>query len=177
MSQQTFTSKADFLANGIEAVPAKEVEGADCPICQEKLSAATEPASDTAAATAAAIETLCRNPVKVKSCRHIFGKDCLETWLKGEKSTCPMCRTELFSTNKEGTWGNPIDRLYEAAGIVVHDDLGSDSDSDDAGSVEYDFEGVEYDVEESDYRFFYDLIQPFGAYRPFGEDPPAEGPP
>ena len=34
------------------------------------------------------------NPVRPKSCRHVFCKDCLEIWMQ-TKLTCPICRASF----------------------------------------------------------------------------------
>lgn len=34
-------------------------------------------------------------------CNHLFGADCLKTWLE-TNNTCPLCRTTLFSPSQTG---------------------------------------------------------------------------
>ncbi|THV44571.1 hypothetical protein BGAL_0616g00080 [Botrytis galanthina] len=54
-----------------------------CPICNEKYDSSTE---------ADAFHGACMVP----GCKHIFGRGCINRWLKEEKkNTCPMCRAEI----------------------------------------------------------------------------------
>ncbi|TGO33906.1 hypothetical protein BHYA_0222g00160 [Botrytis hyacinthi] len=54
-----------------------------CPICNEKYDSSTE---------AGAFHGACMVP----GCKHIFGRGCINRWLKEEKkSTCPMCRAVI----------------------------------------------------------------------------------
>jgi hypothetical protein len=70
------TSLNTFLKEGIEKV--------SCSICTETFS---------------------RHHVviQIKKCRHQFGKECLETWLKQNKAqgTCPICRNMLFEAQRK----------------------------------------------------------------------------
>ncbi|KAF2642652.1 hypothetical protein P280DRAFT_548095 [Massarina eburnea CBS 473.64] len=40
-------------------------------------------------------DVLYHTAIKIKSCNHIFGQECLLRWLE-EENTCPMCRHQLF---------------------------------------------------------------------------------
>ncbi|KAF2678263.1 hypothetical protein K458DRAFT_409016 [Lentithecium fluviatile CBS 122367] len=57
----------------------------DCPICKDPLITAAPTTSPHA-----------HPSLKLTTCGHVFGKACLETWLR-DHNTCPMCRATLFA--------------------------------------------------------------------------------
>ncbi|TGO48030.1 hypothetical protein BCON_0254g00020 [Botryotinia convoluta] len=60
-----------------------QVESVLCPICDEKYDSSTENGASHGACM-------------VPGCKHVFGRECINIWLKEEKkSTCPMCRAEI----------------------------------------------------------------------------------
>jgi hypothetical protein len=68
-------------------VPVPETDDdPDCPICREPLWQSTENIQDQEAA----VRLPCRG-------RHVFGRDCLESWVKrsGSPVICPMCRAQF----------------------------------------------------------------------------------
>ena len=82
MSTPTFQSRIQFLSKGLAPVTATTLAGLvaedrDCAICTEELTD----------------EDAVQLP-----CKHIFGRSCVESWLKlPGKNTCPSCRQVLFS--------------------------------------------------------------------------------
>lgn len=44
-------------------------------------------------------EGICESPVRLPNCRHIFGNECIRTWLK-DSDSCPYCRDKLHSEPK-----------------------------------------------------------------------------
>uniref|UniRef100_A0A6C0LGE0 RING-type domain-containing protein n=1 Tax=viral metagenome TaxID=1070528 RepID=A0A6C0LGE0_9ZZZZ len=50
--------------------------------------------------------------IKIKKCNHAFCEDCIQTWLKSHKNTCPICRvnvimeTENDNTENDNTENN-----------------------------------------------------------------------
>jgi len=36
-----------------------------------------------------------KNPVVLKQCGHIFCLECIESWIKSRKRTCPICRKRI----------------------------------------------------------------------------------
>ncbi|XP_078362785.1 E3 ubiquitin-protein ligase RNFT1-like [Oculina patagonica] len=69
--------------------PSKEeiVEaGNSCPICQEEL----------------------KDPIMLRSCKHIFCEDCISLWFDRER-TCPMCRAKVVA---DPTWRDGSTATY-----------------------------------------------------------------
>ena len=77
-ADQTSSAKA-FL----EALPVVQIEDSadECHICKEPFSVT--------------LETATRLP-----CDHVFGADCLKTWLESSNS-CPLCRVTLFVPSQQ----------------------------------------------------------------------------
>ncbi|KAF7852587.1 uncharacterized protein EAF02_012174 [Botrytis sinoallii] len=60
-----------------------QTESVPCPICNEKYDSSPENGASHGACM-------------VPGCKHVFGRECINMWLKEEKkSTCPMCRGKL----------------------------------------------------------------------------------
>ncbi|TGO21390.1 hypothetical protein BPAE_0222g00030 [Botrytis paeoniae] len=60
-----------------------QIESVLCPICNEEYDSGTEGGASHGACM-------------VPDCKHVFGRECINKWLKEEKkSTCPMCRAEI----------------------------------------------------------------------------------
>jgi hypothetical protein len=80
------SSKAVLVEHGLQPLPPPDSE---CSICHEELQAPSSSfnLSKDMAGTHVAI--------KVVSCGHVYGAQCLNTWLK-TANTCPMCRRVLF---------------------------------------------------------------------------------
>lgn len=38
--------------------------------------------------------------VTIDQCGHIFGHDCLTTWVREGHNTCPVCRVEIFTQSE-----------------------------------------------------------------------------
>ena len=106
--------------NGLEVVDVKTMDEEDrcCAICHEDFCGGD--AADIEQQKDGAIETtkggkkgedgvskidekeMQEHPVRVKPCNHIFGKECLKSWLSpgpegGNSETCPTCRATIFS--------------------------------------------------------------------------------
>lgn len=86
-----------FLATGIRRVSLTEisVDDSNCPICYQSFL----PESTAGVATSAS-PTKPEDPVRILSCGHIFGKQCLTELvnLGAEYSQdCPKCRRRLFA--------------------------------------------------------------------------------
>ncbi|KAL1801410.1 hypothetical protein ACET3X_001752 [Alternaria dauci] len=41
--------------------------------------------------------------IELKTCGHIFGKTCIETWLE-DSNSCPMCRKVLYPKQPKNYW-------------------------------------------------------------------------
>ena len=110
MSTPTFQSRIDFLSKGLAPVNATTLAGLvaedrDCAICTEELT--------------------CEDAIQLP-CKHMFGKSCVEAWLKlPGKNTCPSCRQVLFSipysesTNPLAARAQLIFRAARAAGLPM----------------------------------------------------------
>ncbi|KAF2642501.1 hypothetical protein P280DRAFT_540367 [Massarina eburnea CBS 473.64] len=84
----------EFFARGIETIAASEDnELRDCIICQDPLHMIPSPNS-LPDGFATPIR-LCHHPVRIKSCGHTHGLECLSAWLKTGYS-CPTCNRILF---------------------------------------------------------------------------------
>lgn len=108
MSNPTFQSRIEFLSKGLAPVTATTLadlvaEDRDCAICTEELTD----------------EDAVQLP-----CKHIFGRSCVESWLKlPGKNTCPSCRQVLFyipypeSTNPLAARAPLVFRAARTAGL------------------------------------------------------------
>ncbi|KAF2646748.1 hypothetical protein P280DRAFT_464928 [Massarina eburnea CBS 473.64] len=96
MIEKTQSSKVDNIACAIPltAIQAMSEEDQSCSICQNAyLDLHTFPIEDLIA----------DYPVRIKYCGHIYGKQCLETWMetplidaaKYPFHTCPICRVQI----------------------------------------------------------------------------------
>ncbi|KAF2812875.1 uncharacterized protein BDZ99DRAFT_555828 [Mytilinidion resinicola] len=64
--------------------------------------------------------------VQARVCKHIFGRDCLETWVNqhGQNTTCPLCRRRLLLEEprafapSENVLGVPESAREEAIGLL-----------------------------------------------------------
>ncbi|CAD6446485.1 ed73535c-5391-4c99-b321-4a70b234619a-CDS [Sclerotinia trifoliorum] len=87
------------IDNLLIPAPADETQAESevCPICNEIFDATTEDGKSLANHEA----------YMLPDCKHIFGRKCIDKWLKGEeKNTCPMCRAkvELPSSHASNTF-------------------------------------------------------------------------
>jgi hypothetical protein len=106
-------SRQEFLAS---------LEELTCPICQESFEGKSEGT---------------HYPVEIEGCRHVYGADCLETWVTTNCSshdTCPTCRAVLFGDPDEESSDEeyPYEE-YPHEGYTYADYLDDDSE------VEHDF--------------------------------------
>jgi len=88
MTPATPSNRADFLAHGLEL--------AECSLCREPFD------SD-------------HWPYQIRECGHIFGRVCLEAWLKQSdtQGTCPQCRCILFGADPEPELAEEILQRFE----------------------------------------------------------------
>jgi hypothetical protein len=99
----THATKTEFNRHGLELH--EFTDELDCPICHEPCDAqkAIEKAymvklSELDSESNLNPLKICyyqHHAVRIKHCGHIFGMQCLQTWLSDHR-TCPMCRQELF---------------------------------------------------------------------------------
>lgn len=81
-SNTPLLSRADYIKT---LVPVAICSASNpCPICQEEYSEG-------------------HAPVLLPRCGHIFGRSCIQEWLKGDANTCPMDRKVLFAPQKNST--------------------------------------------------------------------------
>ncbi|KAF2130402.1 hypothetical protein P153DRAFT_217257 [Dothidotthia symphoricarpi CBS 119687] len=69
-----------------------------CTICLEPLTV-------TSAHKTPPHDALTEPAVTIKKCGHVFGRDCLEQWMRNS-NTCPMCRIEIFPMSKHKREGD-----------------------------------------------------------------------
>jgi len=101
------TSKADFVERGLQLLPPPDPE---CSICHEELQAPSPSAKITKDLGYTHVA------VKVVDCGHIFGAECLGTWLK-TSNTCPMCRRVLFPQDVQRSAQSYLSIQELAAGV------------------------------------------------------------
>ncbi|KAF2498138.1 hypothetical protein BU16DRAFT_558214 [Lophium mytilinum] len=118
MSPTIPSDATEFIANNLTAIDASHAEVElleDCPICQERFSEKDPPVQITDSA----------------NCSHIFGKDCLKSWLSSgmnNQNTCPLCRAKLYGVTERFSWAP--DHGWERIG---------------AGGIRGTFRGADYD--------------------------------
>jgi hypothetical protein len=92
-----FADKAAFTALGLEAItPSATHLSQDCYICTHPLD--VTPTSTPTSFTLAHATTHLRRPhaaVRIISCSHMHGAQCLDAWLE-VSNTCPICKRLLF---------------------------------------------------------------------------------
>ncbi|KAF2678262.1 hypothetical protein K458DRAFT_409015 [Lentithecium fluviatile CBS 122367] len=86
-------SLESFLTHGIEPYPPGNLSASTCPICQLSYATPITPLFLR--------DDFCPTPIRTKTCNHVFGKSCLETWLRRHRPICPLCRVQLISERPE----------------------------------------------------------------------------
>lgn len=84
--------KNDLVFTKVE-ISSLDTEDRNCPICWEPFREGES-----------AIRT---------SCKHVFGSECLQTWLCDE-NTCPQCRRPIFDESDEAEFDDMIDRVLDS---------------------------------------------------------------
>ncbi|EPS71290.1 hypothetical protein M569_03468, partial [Genlisea aurea] len=51
---------------------------------------------------------------RLRNCRHIFHRGCLDSWMDHDQKTCPLCRTAFIPEDMQEAFN---ERLWIAAGI------------------------------------------------------------
>ncbi|KAF2118984.1 hypothetical protein BDV96DRAFT_596783 [Lophiotrema nucula] len=108
-SSTNLCSREVFLKSGLRPVERKDEEGqGECSICREPYSYSE---GNNAAVATTCTCIMCRaqsseqfhfHRAVITPCDHIFGEDCLRSWLDDPKvNTCPMCRMELFEGEED----------------------------------------------------------------------------
>ncbi|KAF2144900.1 uncharacterized protein K452DRAFT_295473 [Aplosporella prunicola CBS 121167] len=90
-------TKNEFLSSGFDTLAVQEIREEDrkCGICRTPYG---ETDSDSE------IGSEPESPVRIKACGHIFGLDCLKSWIDAgidSSSQCPTCRAVLFNDDTE----------------------------------------------------------------------------
>jgi hypothetical protein len=73
--------------NAIRPTTPDDDQPSTCIICLEPLNIASTPNKTS--------EPILEIAVTIKKCGHVFGRNCLEQWMR-DANTCPMCRVEFF---------------------------------------------------------------------------------
>jgi hypothetical protein len=85
-------SREEFLNTYITPTTAPPSDF-ECSICKDEYDTSTNHAAVTFS--------------DKRSCKHVYGQHCIETWLKGDMvNTCCLCRRALFTLPPEEQWGN-----------------------------------------------------------------------
>jgi hypothetical protein len=81
------------------------LEELTCPICQESFEGKDKGR---------------HYPVEISGCRHVYGAECLETWVMttscSSHNTCPTCRAVLFSKSRRrrANWANRANQTSQS---------------------------------------------------------------
>lgn len=106
-----YPSLSAFLQSGITPVPFPSVTHPSCPISLN-------------------LYTHEDHPIRIRRCRHVFGRTCLEIWLQAA-NTCPLCRATLYEIPSENERGSSWRRFLHLSPrrrpAVVHEDPGEGS--------------------------------------------------
>ena len=87
----------------------------------------------------------------IKSCKHIFHLECIDTWL-GDHTTCPCCRNNLLNTtpNTTNTTTNPTTDILinDVENSDNYDDNNYDDNNYDDNNYDDNYDDNNYDDEE-----------------------------
>ncbi|XP_073127735.1 brassinosteroid-responsive RING protein 1-like [Henckelia pumila] len=51
---------------------------------------------------------------RLRNCRHVFHRSCLDRWMDHDQKTCPLCRTQLIPEDMQEAFN---ERLWAASGV------------------------------------------------------------
>ncbi|PKI39208.1 E3 ubiquitin-protein ligase RHA1B-like [Punica granatum] len=54
---------------------------------------------------------------RLRNCRHVFHRNCLDLWMDCDQMTCPLCRTQFVPDGMEEEFNQ---RLWAASGVAVN---------------------------------------------------------
>ncbi|XP_073029348.1 brassinosteroid-responsive RING protein 1-like [Primulina eburnea] len=51
---------------------------------------------------------------RLRNCRHVFHRSCVDRWMDHDQKTCPLCRTQLIPEDMQEAFN---ERLWAASGV------------------------------------------------------------